>query len=887
MKLKRGKTSLRNVTRLAILGLLFLFISAYAQELTLPVYELTIDHEDLEALLANPYSNETKPAVLIFDGTDYPCEVRFRGATGRDLPKKSWKVDFEDEGPLGWEETNLNAEYRDRSLMRNKLCMDLSRVMGVPAPESRFISLKVNGQYWGVHHEIESIDEDFFERRDLDAESIFKAVAHACRFAPLFQPERITEFYEPKLTQRGSVDTLASRFVFFQNAPLDEIQDYADEMVDIDNVLRYFAVQFAVVDHDGYTKNFYISEDDERRYRLYPWDCDATLGNDWLGDFVYSASDLDMGVLVAQALFQRLIALDEYCDQFHALLDDVIADGFDTLAVHAQQYHDLIQHDICLDTLKRGTNEEFETALSDILGFLSERRDALTDLPHLTRFEVDDYSPSSDHLGVVGDPFYLSAHIEGDPQDVYAILTDESDNDYWVHLKDDGSNGDSVAGDHYFSRIVILENAYPQFYYSFRIVPRNGLGVSYWPPAGDFNYWYYPLDLPVIGYDSAPTMPEHVEIEAAVQTQDMETHAVVIRNVSNRNIQLSGYVIRIGNGSRMGRLSREHHLEPGQAMIFTNHPEVMTSYYPDDIVAGGFYFPVQARDTVILETSSGDFMLSRVINAITTLDDETGEVVINEINYNSADNFDPGDWIELYATGNAVSMLNWVLRDDDDQHGFAFPLEAIIPAGGYMVVAEDPDAFSGLFPDVGNVFGPIDFGFSGSGDDVRLFNPSGALIDAVTYDDVLPWPEDPDGNGPTLELINPFVDNSDAQFWRASNLLAPHGSPGGENSVYTPSDDPIEPIIVQDWRIVNVYPNPFNSETRIEYLAPRAERTVITIYDLLGRVTQQIPVQAAAGLQTAVWRGDTGSGEMAASGVYFVRIGNRAASQMRKVVLLR
>ncbi|MBU0692478.1 T9SS type A sorting domain-containing protein, partial [bacterium] len=155
------------------------------------------------------------------------------------------------------------------------------------------------------------------------------------------------------------------------------------------------------------------------------------------------------------------------------------------------------------------------------------------------------------------------------------------------------------------------------------------------------------------------------------------------------------------------------------------------------------------------------------------------------------------------------------------------------------------------------------------------------------YDDALPWPQSPDGDGPTLELVSPALDNSDAANWRASAPSAPHGTPGAENSVYTPAEEPEPPEIVRDWQIVNVYPNPFNSETRIELLAPRAERTAIMIYDILGRVTQTIPLRTAPGLQSVVWSGNTSEGALAASGIYFIRIGNRETSTLRKVVLLR
>ena len=56
-----------------------------------------------------------------------------------------------------------------------------------------------------------------------------------------------------------------------------------------------------------------------------------------------------------------------------------------------------------------------------------------------------------------------------------------------------------------------------------------------------------------------------------------------------------------------------------------------------------------------------------------------------------------------------------------------------------------------------------------------------AAIDFVEYDDDLPWPLDADGEGPTLELKNPSLDNLLPQNWMASEG---NGTPGLINSTY-------------------------------------------------------------------------------------------------------
>lgn len=157
-------------------------------------------------------------------------------------------------------------------------------------------------------------------------------------------------------------------------------------------------------------------------------------------------------------------------------------------------------------------------------------------------------------------------------------------------------------------------------------------------------------------------------------------------------------------------------------------------------------------------------------------------VVLNEIHYHSAPGFDPGDWVELHnATDRDLDLSGWVFKDGDDLHAFVLPAGTVIPPRGFLVLCEDLAAFQALFPGTGPALGDLGFGFSGDGETLRLFDPALRLVDQVPYDDAPPWPPEPDGGGPTLELYQPWLDNAQAASWRAS--AAPHGTPGARNSV--------------------------------------------------------------------------------------------------------
>jgi hypothetical protein len=211
-------------------------------------------------------------------------------------------------------------------------------------------------------------------------------------------------------------------------------------------------------------------------------------------------------------------------------------------------------------------------------------------------------------------------------------------------------------------------------------------------------------------------------------------------------------------------------------------------------------------------------------------------LIINEINYHSAANFDPGDWVELYnPQQHPLDITSWKFKDEVDTHEFIFPAGTIIPPGGFLVVAENMKSFDSLFPNVTNYIGPMGFGLSGNGELTRVFNSNGLMVDTVHYDDTAPWPTEPDGTGPTLELISPSLDNALASSWKAS--CEPHGTPGEQNcsNVFIPqyqSDINVSFL---------VYPNPFSISASIVIRSAKPiDNGILVIYDLPGKEVRRL-----------------------------------------------
>lgn len=290
--------------------------------------------------------------------------------------------------------------------------------------------------------------------------------------------------------------------------------------------------------------------------------------------------------------------------------------------------------------------------------------------------------------------------------------------------------------------------------------------------------------------------------------------------------------------------------------------------------------------------SSGERVISdipqNILNITAAFEPDTGNtenVVINEINYNSSSNYDSGDWIEFYNNSNSsVDLSGWIFKDEDDSHSFTIPEGTSLPIDGYLVLCRDSALFTNIYPDCNNFIGNFDFGFDSNGELLRLYDNNLSLVDSVHYDDESPWITEPDGNGHTLSLINPDLDNSDPQSWKASLQL---GTPGKVNDVYV-SVNNSSANLPTEFDLEQNYPNPFNPSTTIRYSLKTPAHVKLYIYNLLGqRICTLEDTYKNAGRYSLIWDGKDDNGNNVSSGVYIYTIRTEQFNMQKKMILLR
>jgi hypothetical protein len=154
-------------------------------------------------------------------------------------------------------------------------------------------------------------------------------------------------------------------------------------------------------------------------------------------------------------------------------------------------------------------------------------------------------------------------------------------------------------------------------------------------------------------------------------------------------------------------------------------------------------------------------------------------VRISEIMYHPAGG-EEFEFIEILNTSPvAVDLSGFSLEGVE----FHFVQGTMLDGGSRLVLAadDDPGAFAVRYPDV-RPAGWYAGSLSNGGERLALRDATGGIIGSVDYDDAKGWPAAADGNGPSLEVIDPLGNPDDPANWIATG--APGGSPGTAHSPF-------------------------------------------------------------------------------------------------------
>lgn len=262
---------------------------------SLPRVQIVIAPDSLEVLDDNPDPQPPDPDRYVqldvaFDNTLYTDAIgRYRGNVSRSLLKKSWKIKLNSGLYAGRDNFNLNSEYIDRSLLRERVSYTLLARNGCPTPRSRFVHLEVNGQWMGVRNDIENVDTEFLERLGLSTvnANLYKPRGEPppvppSNLAPLATAQEYMAAYEKELGDPGDYSDLIAFIQAVNYTSADSMFHYLATHLDLNRFLDFYSTQVVVQNEDITFKNWFLHHDlTTDRWTVIPFDVDLTFGTVW------------------------------------------------------------------------------------------------------------------------------------------------------------------------------------------------------------------------------------------------------------------------------------------------------------------------------------------------------------------------------------------------------------------------------------------------------------------------------------------------------------------------------------------------------------------------------------------------------------------------------
>lgn len=382
---------------------------------TLTEVKLEIKLRDWNNLLSyfdtNPHNEENIPARFTFrkNGESHSLDsigIRIRGNTSRRRPEGSFGQPHNPTNP-DWHHAHFAlkfGEYRkgqqfmqtdrfnlkwfkdDAAYCRELYCYDLFRRFGVwSAPRATYTRLTIHVEgdtkpaYFGVYALIEAVNDSYLSERkaaghwkssegnlwkgsygaDLNDLSDWKIGVEDITLDPSTMK---TYAYDLKTNKKKGFDAAKSQLKEFsyalKNKSGDELKRWFDNNVEVDQLLRAYAVNVMVGMWDDYwanTNNYYLYFDSNGRLTFIPYDYDNTLGTSGIMANAGTQPPLQWGPTQGRPLLNQLLAIPAYRNQYLAYLRELADPKLDLFhrsrsIPRIQKWHQMIAPYVSNDT---------------------------------------------------------------------------------------------------------------------------------------------------------------------------------------------------------------------------------------------------------------------------------------------------------------------------------------------------------------------------------------------------------------------------------------------------------------------------------------------------------------------------------------------------------
>jgi CotH protein len=265
---------------------------------TLRTIFLQFESADWEKELSAFHNTDVEvPATAIVDGKTFKnVGVHYRGASSYMMVPEGSKrslnlaLDFVDEKQEigGYRTLNLLNANSDPTFVRAVIYSEIAQHY-LAAPKANYMRVVINGESWGIYVNAQQFNKDF--TRDY-----FKSTRGARWKVPGSPGGRggmeylgedasaYKSLYEIKTKDDPkSWADLIKLFRVLNQTPADKLESALAPILDVDGVLRFLALEIALVNSDGYwtrASDYSIYQDEKGRFHVVPHDTNEGLADE-------------------------------------------------------------------------------------------------------------------------------------------------------------------------------------------------------------------------------------------------------------------------------------------------------------------------------------------------------------------------------------------------------------------------------------------------------------------------------------------------------------------------------------------------------------------------------------------------------------------------------
>ncbi len=353
------------------------------------------------------YTPMRVPCTVNFNGTDwYKVGVRFKGNSSLSQTyssgnrKLALKLDFdqyEDDYPAltnqrfyGFKQLNLNNNYNDESLMREKVGADLFRSFGLASAQTAFCALYIDtgsgSTYYGVYTIVEEVDDTVIKTQFSDNSSgnLYKPDGDAASFKS--GTYDTSELYLKTNTSSPDYSDIRALYDAIngsnRTSNATAWQEGVESVFDVDTFLKWMAANAVIQNWDTYgvmTHNYYLYNYGGKLTWI-PWDNNEAFQSGTGNQYSIEVSKMG-NVSSSWPLISYLYDVDEYQERYKENLQKFIDEVFitDQMQTLYEEYYTLLKvyaeaeqsGRTFFDSSSPGT--EFSSAVSTLKSHVSSR----------------------------------------------------------------------------------------------------------------------------------------------------------------------------------------------------------------------------------------------------------------------------------------------------------------------------------------------------------------------------------------------------------------------------------------------------------------------------------------------------------------------------------